>query len=872
MGLSELKNLLAVLCFGYQLLSAPETIGTRTVVSVLQILVFGVAGFVLYRMGRTNAGRLLGAVFTFVANAYVLNLIFMPLERGTWAFDAAAVLVNFRFELLIAWFMWRFVAAFPDAPIPWKARRPFRVLEATALGTGLLLVVSGVLRTARYFYFAQFGGETFPKVFDLIADLVDLRWELVIPQTLMACIGLMFKFQTAPKAERRRVKVFFTGFLVAFGIPMSMMTFENMTPGLYARVTADDFRNSVWYFTVNLLLLTAPFATAYAVVAHKVLDVQLIARSAVQHLLARTSATILGLAPFFFLVLFLFQNRGLTLEQLFTGQRALVLVVTTAVGLIFLRFREPILDGIDRRFFRDRYNARVVLTQLAEQVRGTRNVRELSNMVGQGVDLALHLERVTLLAQDPQLGHFIDPQDNLRPLDPGSRLATLVQGQREPLEVDLDSPASPLHGLDERERHWLVDGKIELIAPTYSLDGGMIGLLALGGKKSELPFLKEDRDLLQSVCSATGLVLELMTLKEQTLPPTRVTPIPVSPSGSFPIHEIVDPVAEGARECALCQRIYPASETRCPRDDFELESTLVPYVLRGQYRFEKRLGSGGMAVVYLATDLRLGRSVAIKTLPRVSPEAAMRLHREARTAATVTHPGLASIYGIETWEGVPMLILELLPGGTLADQLMAGEPLDPLLAVDMGKSVALALQKIHRAGILHRDIKPSNIGYTEEGQAKLLDFGVARIQHDLRQETGDLASGEPVDERSRVLNTADWMIGRTATGQLVGTLSYLSPEAVRAGRPEPSVDLWALNVVLWESLTGENLFKGRLMPQVLDNIRDGKTKSIRERLPDCPEPVAEYFDRELALDKSRRAASGRELHDRLVELERQLVD
>ncbi|MEM1179297.1 MAG: serine/threonine-protein kinase [Acidobacteriota bacterium] len=597
-----------------------------------------------------------------------------------------------------------------------------------------------------------------------------------------------------------------------------------------------------------------------------------------QHILARYSATALGLAPFFFLVAFLFQQRHRTIVQLFSGSQATVLFVATGLGLLFLRFRGPILDVIDRRFFRERYNARVVLTQLAEQVRGTRNLHELSNMVGQGVDLALHLEKVSLLAQDPSVGKLVDPFDQVRPLDAASPLATLLQGHPEPLEVDLDSPSSPLQSLKDEEKHWLIDAQIEMLAPAYALDGSMIGMLALGPKKSELPFLREDRDLLKSVCSATGLVIELLFLKEQTpVPRSRGSrgsrgsvDLAEGEQTDYPLDQIVE-TSDAAMECLGCSRVYPPDQEKCPRCTVDLSPTLVPYVLGSQYRIEERLGEGGMAIVYRATDLRLGRSVAIKTLPRVSPEAAMRLHREARTAATVTHPGLAAIYGLETWQGVPMLILELLPGGTLADQLMAGEPLDPLLAIDMGMSVALALQKIHSAGILHRDIKPSNIGYTDEGFAKLLDFGVARLQYDLRQEPVAEAQGDAAGSHSRIMNTASWVIGRTATGQLVGTFGYLSPEAVRGFRPEPTFDTWALSVVLWESLTGENLFADRMVQRTLDRIRDVKVKDIRKALPECPAPVVDFFKAELHPDRGKRAQSGEEMHARLEALRRELV-
>ncbi|MEL7061270.1 MAG: serine/threonine-protein kinase, partial [Acidobacteriota bacterium] len=262
-------------------------------------------------------------------------------------------------------------------------------------------------------------------------------------------------------------------------------------------------------------------------------------------------------------------------------------------------------------------------------------------------------------------------------------------------------------------------------------------------------------------------------------------------------------------------------------------------------------------VVYRATDLRLGRTVAIKTLPRVSPEAAMRLHREARAAASVVHPGLAAIYGLETWEGVPMLVLEFLTGGTLADRLMR-QPLEIRDMLTVGTRVAYALDRIHSAGILHRDVKPSNIGYTGDGEAKLLDFGIARIQHDL---TRDGDSGGPSEVRRTTVpqTETNWIVDRTATGRVLGTASYLSPEALRNQRPAPSFDLWALSVVLYESLVAENLFLARSLPQMLEAIRSARAPDLREKLPDCPPQIAELFHRELHRDPARRSRTGREL-------------
>ncbi|MEM9555644.1 MAG: protein kinase [Acidobacteriota bacterium] len=584
-----------------------------------------------------------------------------------------------------------------------------------------------------------------------------------------------------------------------------------------------------------------------------------------RRVLARGPLMVLGNLPALGLLALLWRDRHRPLVEILATPATSALVGLSLVGLALVRYRTEVLDVIDRRFFRERYAARRVLGQLADQVRTTRNLADLASTVRRGVDFALGLERVALLALDPVRGRFVDPLERMRPLDPGSKLATLVQSRRAPLEIDLEVTGAPLAELPEPELHWLIDGKVELLAPAFALEGSMNGLLVLGHKTNGEPFLSEDRQLLQKLSAAIGLVMELHNVNEHTPSPRDQKILEPSDSGSRAVEV---ETGQKAQECASCSRVYPGDHERCPRCDLILDGTLVPYVLRGQLRFEERIGTGGMAVVYRATDLRLGRTVAIKTLPRVSPEAAVRLHREARAAASVTHPGLASIYGIETWEGVPMLILELLTGGTLAERLMR-DPLEVPAMLEVGKSVALALERIHSAGILHRDVKPSNIGFTGDGDIKLLDFGIARIQYDITQD-GDT----PFNEQNRTtlpVTSTRWIADRTVGGRLIGTASYLSPEALNGDKPGPAHDLWALSVVLYESLTAENLFLMRSVPQMLDAIRNAQVPDLRTKIADCPWPLASFFRRELSPRSAERAPNGFEYHERLEVLERELV-
>jgi serine/threonine protein kinase len=287
----------------------------------------------------------------------------------------------------------------------------------------------------------------------------------------------------------------------------------------------------------------------------------------------------------------------------------------------------------------------------------------------------------------------------------------------------------------------------------------------------------------------------------------------------------------------------------------DLEIAAAPHVLRGVFRLEQRIGTGSMAVVYSARDLKLDRTVAIKTLPRISAEAAARLHREARASAAVSHPGLASIHGLETWEGTPLLILEHLEGGTMADRLVEGRLLTSEELLHAARSLAAALDKLHSTGVLHRDIKPSNIGFTADGDAKLLDFGVAMILDSLRRESA-------FTEEAEAGWSTVWHQERSLTGNTTGTLPYAAPELLRGGSPGPGSDLWALSVVLFEAVSGENLFRGRSLKELVERIREAILPDLDAVLTRCPELVA-FFRGALARDVAERPQSGAELVRRL---------
>ncbi len=348
---------------------------------------------------------------------------------------------------------------------------------------------------------------------------------------------------------------------------------------------------------------------------------------------------------------------------------------------------------------------------------------------------------------------------------------------------------------------------------------------------------------------------------------------PTVPPKPSPDSTTDSPGQQTATECLGCGRVFQPRKRQCTVCEIPLQPAPIPHTLPRKLRFDERIGIGGMAVVYRATDLALGRSVAVKTLPRISPAAGTRLRREARAAAAVIHPGLASIFSVETWQGMPLLVQELLDG-TLADRIVAGA-LQPREVVDTGIAVAQALHALHRAGILHRDVKPSNIGFARDGTPKLLDFGIARVTSDLRRTSQLLhPSTQELIAASTADTTITWMGASqevSQSDQLVGTLSYLPPEALETGEPSPSFDLWALSVVLYEALTGANLFYGGSPDQLVHRILTADVPDIRSRRPSCPESLAAFFVWSLDRDPAERPQDGDLFAKALIAVRRDLA-
>jgi Tol biopolymer transport system component len=227
------------------------------------------------------------------------------------------------------------------------------------------------------------------------------------------------------------------------------------------------------------------------------------------------------------------------------------------------------------------------------------------------------------------------------------------------------------------------------------------------------------------------------------------------------------------------------------------------------YRITAAIGSGGMGEVYRATDTTLGRDVAIKVLPpevAQDPERLARFEREAHLLASLNHPNIAAIYGLEEADGQPFLALELVEGEDLKERLARGAiPVDE--ALEIAEQVAEALEEAHSKGIVHRDLKPANVKLSPDGKVKVLDFGLAKAW------AGDTADGS---SPPRALSQSPTLAHTgTVAGVILGTAAYMSPEQARGKAVDKRADIWSFGVLLWEILTGRSLFAGDTVTDVI---------------------------------------------------------
>jgi hypothetical protein len=761
-------------------------------------LALATGGLALYLAGRDERARWLGAVFVALSSGPALSFA-GGLVSPAWARRAvAAVLVPLP-DCLVPWLLWNFVSRFPAVV---RFDRLERVLVAGArlsLWLGLLLAaanaaasvagssaLSGILRDNHQgiFWIASFAGSLAPLV------LMGVRVRVAAP------------------GERRRVGWFVAGVVVGLGPFLLVVAGDALVPAVGTWLDQPGVTPLVG-IVLYACEATLPLTVGYAVFARRVLSARLALHHALRAALARGALALAMLIPASVLAGLLWSHRAVPVgEVLGSGAgRAMGLLLGMVVVLLFCQ--RALTGFVDRLLGPPIADPSIALSRLSRATGGGQTIEEVLLQFGEIVGSALGMRTGVMMAAAGDVLLPI-PGSTGRALPLDSAIVSVLRAGQDVTVLGADEIRSLFAWVPEAERQWVVDSEVAVLAPVRDRTGELVAAVGFGPRPNATPYTGVALNFVSAAAAAVAAAL----------PHDQASAAFTPASGS----------EEPARECPACGHIAP-NMVACARCAAASVDAALPHVVNGKYRVRNVLGRGGMGVVYLAEDIGLGREVALKTLPKVSASALLRLRGEARAMAAVAGPHLATIHALESWRGIPILAVEYLAGGTLAARTARPQAWADVRAVAVAMGQALAA--MHARGLVHSDVKPSNIGFTSDGTPKLLDFGLARLAR-----LPETASGDSTQRESWLSSDA---------GRWMGTLLYLSPERLRGRTPYPSDDLWALSISLLECLLGRHPLRGSE-----EELLNGRMPLRLETIDLADAPVGEFFRRALSSDPRNR--------------------
>ncbi len=847
-GSSDLPRLRAPLAFPLGLLSvvaiakgivalviAALALAPVDGLQVATLVSFGLVGSSLIYGGvRDIRARHLGVLLLLVGSVVVNPLLRQGSAAWTPMPEWLIWLRGLAVEAFLPAALWLFVRDFPAAAWSPRAERRLRWGLRLSVWVGSALLVANLALAARL---------SLPGLwaFERNTAGTGFFWPLQFVLLAPALVAMIRRRRDGDPAERAKVTAFVLALVVAV-LPAVMVI------GLAGR--GSPLRPWLLaHFTLTGLILYSglivmPVTTAYAVLAHRVIRVELVLRNAARYVLARGTLTTFTVGPVVLLAGYAYRHRDMAIGALVTSPMGRGLLVLAALAATLLVARQRLLSYIDRRLGRDGVSLASALDEFSRRAVQGLGLGEVADALARAVTAAFHPEVVVLLVADHARDAFVALGSPLRPLARGSWLADAMAGTRDPVVVDLERPDDVARLLPRGDQEWLADGRVTVLAPLVASGGDLCAVLVLGRMTSERPYANADLGFLAALTAAAAPMVETRLLRASSWLPGR------RPGE-------VDWDDESGRECPACGRVFAADTHTCPTCAQTTRPMAIPVRLVGKFTLVRRLGEGGMGVVYLAHDDALDRPVAVKTLPGVLPQAVERMRREARAMARVSHPALATIHGMESWRAAPVLVVEYLAGGTLSDRLCRGPMAEPAV-VAMTRHVLAGLSHLHRAGITHRDLKPSNIGFTAEGSAKVLDFGLSRLVGDgaglasIYGQADDAHAPEVAEEVGKAA------VGGIAGSGLAGTPLYMSPELLNGRAPEARDDLWALAVMMQEALAGTHPWAAFGVDEVIRRIRTTGAPAVMRGGEACSDSLAALLTRALARDQRDRPQSADE--------------
>jgi serine/threonine-protein kinase len=619
--------------------------------------------------------------------------------------------------------------------------------------------------------------------------------------------------------ERRRARVVAAGTvaLIVAVLPYIVM----LSPGVPVAKLEAVFLSPPVFVSLNLLSAAFPVSIAYAILRHRAFDISVVIRQGLKYAIARR--TLLATLPLIggILVADLLMNADRPLAAILQ-ERGWIYLALGAGALLAHTHQRGWMDALDRRYFRERYDAQQLLREVAEEVRHAASFGQAARHVVAQIERALHPEFTALLIRRP-----MDAEYQVLAIAPvvatplnlpaESKLLSMIRLLGKPMEVTLTENGWLRQQLPPEETHLLMHARIEWLIPIAMMAERNEALLALGFKLSEEPYTRDDQNLLIAIAASLSLLLER---------PTAARPA----------------VTESFEECPECGSLYSRGTARCSREGTKLSVVGLPRVLADRYRLDRRLGGGGMGTVYESSDTALERCVATKVMREElvgNAIAAERFRREARAAAAFSHLNVVTIHDFGVAGTRAFLIMELLTGVNLRTEMKRSQRFPAARVVEIMCGICAALHAAHERGIVHRDVKPENIFLARTAETeipKVLDFGLAKFV--------------PTSSATESTN-------QTGAWHLIGTLRYMSPEQFRGELMNPSWDLWALAIVVYEMLAGKYPFEGHTGSEWQSALMCGSFTPVTQHMPDAPPAWHEFFRQALAVEQERRPATAR---------------
>jgi len=702
-------------------------------------------------------------------------------------------------DLAVAAVLFTFFASFP--------RRMIRSTAAwVALWTPMVLALVGPVRYAFDMLYAPIRATPFAYQGQILTIAT-------AAYTVGGLTALTVNYRRLTDVnERRRVKVLVIGAVGGLAPGFLVVAFYWLRSS--ANLTQSIFASPATALgTASLLVF--PLSLAYAILRHRLFDVSVLIRQGVQYALARRVLASMVPALALMLTADVLLHRDQTLAGFLQG-RGWAYVAVGALALVARAGRRQWFHRLDRHFFREHYDAQQILRAVSEDIHRIGDFERVAPRVVAQIEAALHPEFAALLVRGPQelvYRVLVATPAGLSPppLRVDSTLLALLRVLGKPLEVS----AGGLEWLEQQlppdEVRFLVESRIDLLVPIVTNRERSESILALGVKRSEEPYTRQDIDLLAVIAANLALLLE--------------RPMPTQPA------------AETFEECPACGACHDTGVGQCADDGTALVSVRLSRMLAARYHLERRIGRGGFGAVYVALDTALDRRVAVKVIRDDLPasgDLALRFKREARIAAAFVHPNVVTVHDFGVvGDTRAFLVMELLSGRTLREELDRHARLTPHQTLHVMRDVCAAVGAAHRLHLVHRDLKPENIFLvdTDRGAiAKVLDFGIAK----------------PLVEDTT-------LGGRNTTraGELLGTLAYMSPEQLRGEEPGLAGDVWAMAMVAYEMLTGAHAFAlpaSRSMSAVRRGLPGEDASALSA-------PVQAFFDRALAMHPADRPGS-----------------